>query len=212
MRTHGWSFVVGDVPTLRWHLADDTVAAVSTRIGGVSSAPYDTLNLGRSTGDADAHIDENRRRFLAAIHAEDMRLARIHQVHGTDIVDAADTLAIRDSRPRADGLITREAGQLLVITVADCAPVFIVHPESGTLAAVHAGWRGTAGAIARRAAAAVAERAGVASSDLRAAIGPSIGPCCYEVGPEVAGALPDATVSRAGRDTHRVGSRWSSRS
>jgi YfiH family protein len=156
------------------------------------------MNLGRSTDDEEHNVDENRRRLLAALGAEEMRLARLHQVHGGEILDVDAGWREDGARPRADGLLTAERERLLVITVADCAPVFVVHEPSGACAAVHAGWRGTAMGIAAHAVGRVAERAGVKPRELRAGIGPAIGPCCYAVGDEVAAVLPDAVVRPAG--------------
>ncbi len=205
MDTHAWQLSEGDVPLLVWHGGGpDVVAVVSTRRGGVSPAPWTSLNLGRAVGDDEARVDLNRDRLLAACGGTAMRLARIHQVHGGEIRDTdAPEWDDDGPRPDADGLCTTQAGRLLVITVADCAPVFVVHPPSGTLAAVHAGWRGTVAGIAASAVRAVAARAGVPASELRAAIGPAIGPCCFEVGPEVVAALPDSEVrQREGARSH----------
>lgn len=197
--TDAWILTDDAVPTLRWTRAGEGVlATVSTRRGGVSPAPWESLNLGRAVGDDEARVDANRDRLLAALGVAGARLARIHQVHGGEML-AADASSWSDEGPRplVDGLLTQAAAQLLVITVADCAPVFVTHAASGTLAAVHAGWRGTVAGIAARAVAHVSERAGVPPSALRAAVGPAIGPCCFEVGPEVVAALPACEVPQA---------------
>ncbi len=188
-----WSFSHPSV--LRWTFdgGDGIVAAVSTRRGGVSPPPYDSLNLGRSTGDAEAHVDANRARFLRALGAPEAALARIHQVHGGDLLAVDGAWREDGDRPHADGLITRERGRLLVVTIADCVPVFVVDATTGTLAVVHAGWRGTVAGIAASAVRAVAGAAGAEPRALRAAIGPSIGPCCFEVGDDVAAHFPHAT-------------------
>jgi YfiH family protein len=194
-----WEMTDGAVPTLRWRKGGENVlAAVSTRVGGVSPAPYDSLNLGRSTGDTDAHVDANRARFVDALGARDARLARIHQVHGADVLHVDRAWQDGGDRPRADGLVTQDRDRLLVVTVADCAPVFVAHEASGTVAAVHAGWRGTAARIAAVAVERVAALAGVSPRELTAGVGPSIGPCCFEVGEDVASHFPHATVRRPG--------------
>lgn len=197
-----WQLTSDAVPTLRWVRAGAGIlAAVSTRRGGVSPAPWDSLNLGRSVGDDEARVDANRDRLLASLGASAIQLVRIHQVHGGDILDAdAPSWPDTDAgpRPHADGTITARRDRLLVITIADCAPVFVTHGASGTLAAVHAGWRGTVAGIAARAVRRVAEGAGVRPADVRAAVGPSIGPCCFEVGAEVVAALPTCEVPQAG--------------
>ena len=198
-RMSAWEMTGGAVPTLRWRRGGESIlAAVSTRVGGVSPAPYESLNLGRSTGDADAHVDANRARFVDALDAHHARLARIHQVHGADVLHVDGAWRDAGERPRADGLVTRDRDRLLVVTVADCAPVFVAHEASGTVAAVHAGWRGTAARIAAVAVERVAALAGAPPRELTAGVGPSIGPCCFEVGEEVAWHFPAATARRAG--------------
>ena len=114
-------------------------------------------------------------------------IARATQVHGTAILEPADGLAPGETRLAGEGdiLLTRRRGLALVVQTADCVPILLVAEEA--VAAVHAGWRGTATGAARSAAAAMRERAGVAPGSIRAYLGPAIGACCYEVGGEVAG-------------------------
>lgn len=123
--------------------------------------------------------------FGSRIHAppSDIALASVRQVHGAAIVGAA--AALRGDGVEGDAVTVTEANMLAVIRTADCAPILLRASSGGWAAAVHAGWRGT---IAGIAAAAVAEarREGIAASDLEAAIGPTIGPCCYEVGEDLA--------------------------
>jgi hypothetical protein len=106
------------------------------------------------------------------------------QVHGTRVARVTAT-----ERPEADGLITTVAGVGVGVVTADCAPVLLLAPTARVAVAVHSGWRGTLGGIVREAVGAIATAAGVAPSELGAAIGPAIGPCCYEVGPEVRSAF-----------------------
>jgi YfiH family protein len=110
-------------------------------------------------------------------------LARLTQVHGADIhrVQAPDPAA----RPRADGLMTTNARVVLAVRVADCVPLLMADARTGAVAAVHAGWRGTAAGIAARVVECVQEAFGARPEDLVAAVGPSIGPCCYAVGADV---------------------------
>jgi YfiH family protein len=151
----------------------------TTRQGGVSSPPFDSLNLGGSVGDEPARVDENWRRLEAATG---LAFARVRQVHGARAV-----LASAPSGPEeeADAVLSATPGLAACVSVADCVPVLLADPVTGAVAAVHAGWRGT---IARAAAAGVSALAGAGAraGDLLAVVGPSIGPCCYEVSPDLA--------------------------
>ena len=165
----------------------------STRAGGVSPAPFDTLNLGGKWGDDAANVAENRRRFLAAVGAPD-RLFVARQVHGARVVEARAGDEPRDiANVEADAIITRVAGVAVGVFVADCIPALIVDPQTGWVAAVHAGWRGTLAGVLPATVAALVER-GARASDLRVALGPAIGPCCFEVGADVAARFDDDFV------------------
>jgi YfiH family protein len=168
-----------------------------TRAGGVSAAPFDTLNLGGKWGDDPEAVAENRRRLARAAGAP---IYAASQVHGAVIerVRAGDTPAAV-ARRQADGLCTDRADVALGVFVADCIPAVVVDPRSGAFAAVHAGWRGTLAGVLPAAVRALGEHFGSLPADLRVALGPAIGPCCFEVGIEVAEAfeigLPDARVA-----------------
>jgi polyphenol oxidase len=179
------------------------------RAGGVSQPPFDSLNLGFKWGDDPACVNENHRRLLAASGAE--RMLRASQIHGVDVlrvgrVDAAAVVAKRE----ADGLCSNEPGVGLSIHVADCTPVLLACDRSGACAALHAGWRGTVAGMARAGVAALGVNFGCRPQDLVAALGPCIGACCLEVGPEVeaefAACIPQewsrqVFVREAGRKT-----------
>jgi len=145
--------------------------AFSTRLGGVSEPPYDSLNLGLLTEDADEAVTENRRRLAASLGFEPEQVVFARQVHGTRLLRHPR----EDGVVEADGHVVTEPGLAPLVFTADCLPVALHGPEG--LAMVHAGWRGLAGGILGKAAEAVEAH--------RAAIGPGIGPCCYEVGEEV---------------------------
>jgi len=182
---------------VRWLEADlgGARVAFSTRIGGVSEPPFDTLNFGILTDDEQAAVEENRQRLAAALGFAPEQVVFALQVHGTRLIEHSegsnelrgsfrtkyDRKEPRNGLPEADGHVVREPGLAPLVFVADCLPVALHGP--GGLAMVHAGWRGLAGGIVAAAAEAVE-----ASS---AAIGPGIGPCCYEVGDEVLGAFAD---------------------
>jgi polyphenol oxidase len=153
-------------------------ALFSTRQGGVSEGPFESLNLGILTDDPRHNVVENRRRLSAQAGVE--RVAMGWQVHGTDLRhwhDAGDGFLDPGAElPRVDGHVTDEPGLGLLVQVADCFPVVLA--GDGRLAVLHCGWRGVAGGIVE----AVLERF---ERPPAAAVGPGIGQCCFEVGEEV---------------------------
>ncbi len=162
-------------------------AAFSARLGGVSAAPHDSLNLGVLTEDRADAVVENRRRLAATLGLEPERVAIGRQVHGIELIahsaaQAPSPFAEPGSAiPEVDGHVIPAANgdaeppPAALVFVADCLPVALAGP--GGAAVLHCGWRGLAGGIVARGVEAVA------ATD--AAIGPGIGACCYEVGPEV---------------------------
>ena len=163
---------------VRWLEADleGARAAFSTRQGGVSTPPFDSLNLGLLTDDEEGAVAENRQRLAEALDFEPEQIVFARQVHGTNLIEHP-----RREVPEADGHVVRSPGFAPLVFVADCLPVALAGP--GGVAMVHAGWRGLAGGILGAGAEAVQATS--------AAIGPGIGPCCYEVGEEVLGAFSD---------------------
>jgi YfiH family protein len=180
---HGWELPLLVSPLLEAPF----VHGFTTRAGGVSAPPFDALNLGGKWGDDPANVVENRRRLARALGG---RLVVARQVHGAAIarVRAGDpTAAI--ARVEADGLCSDAAGVTLGIFVADCIPALLVDPKTGAFAAVHAGWRGTVAGVLPAAVTALAREFGARPGDLQVALGPAIGPCCFEVGDEVTAAF-----------------------
>ncbi|HKU57486.1 MAG TPA: peptidoglycan editing factor PgeF [Gaiellaceae bacterium] len=177
---------------IRWEV-DGYEVAFTTRFGGVSEGPFASLNLGRKSGDDVARADENRRIACAAIGADVERLALNHQVHSGRVLRA--TPAMRNER--ADGLWTDEPRLPVLAMSADCLPIAVarVDADRPAVAVLHAGWRGLLAGIV-----AVGVHA-LGGGALTAAIGPAIGPCCYEVGEEVAGPFRE----RFGGDVVRDG-------
>ena len=171
----------------------------STRVGGVSPAPWDSLNLGGSCGDAPDRVSEIFRRFCATIGADPDRLVKNQQVHGDTIrtVTGADCMTFpgEPGTVEADGLMTREPGVCLAAFSADCIPVLLCDPVQRVAAAVHAGWRGTALGIAAKGAARMAEAFGSRPEHILAAIGPGISTCCFETHQDV----PDGLRAGMGR-------------
>lgn len=163
--------------------------AFSTRVGGVSAAPFDSMNLGNPNGcalqDPAPNIAENYRRLQAAIRREPNRHCYTHQVHGGEVVIVRPDESF-DNNPKADALATADATRILSVRVADCVPVLLASRDGRVVAAAHAGWRGVIARVVPNAIAAMCDIAGgLAPADVIAAIGPSIGPDEFEVGPEV---------------------------
>jgi polyphenol oxidase len=179
---------------VRWLQAelDGAGAAFSTRLGGVSEGSFESLNLGLLTDDAPEAVVENRRRLAAALGFEPEQVVFARQIHGTRLIEhtgssrgSSRTAYVqeepRDGPSEADGHVVREPGLAPLTFTADCLPVAVAGP--GGAAMLHAGWRGLAGGILAAGAEAVEATS--------AAIGPGIGPCCYEVGDEVLAAFSD---------------------
>ena len=172
----------------------------STRLGGVSTGIYESLNLGSTRGDDPEHVRENYRRFFAAVGADLSTVAMTNQVH-SDVVRPVTTADIKagllDQEPyEADGLVTDIPGVALVIFSADCLPVLLYDPVRRVIAAVHAGWRGTAAGIVERAVEKMAFY-GSRPEDILAAIGPGISKCCFETHEDVPNAMTAALGVRA---------------
>lgn len=172
----------------------------STRIGGVSPPPFDSLNLGNPNGcaiqDDLPHLDRNYDLLLQASGLAGRRLVRVHQVHADRVVWADARADIRHEK--ADAIATGDPGIAASVRIADCVPVLLASGNGQIVAAVHAGWRGVVAEIVLRAIEAMA----VPPQALRAAIGPSIGMDAFEVGPEVleefATRMSDPPIRRRG--------------
>jgi YfiH family protein len=167
--------------------------AFTTRVGGVSEGPYASLNFGRKSGDEVERVDENRRIACGAIDADVEKLALNFQVHSARVLKAAP--GVRGER--ADGLWTDEPGLPILAMSADCLPIAIARTDDRkpAVCVLHAGWRGLLAGIVEAGAQALA------GDTLVAMIGPGIGPCCYEVGEEVAAPFRE----RFGDDILREG-------
>jgi len=164
------------------------VHGFSTRPGGVSELDGErVLNLSVTDWDKRESVTENRKRFVSALGAADatrgMELVALKQIH-SDVVCAFDSPPTEACK--GDASITGEPGLLLGVQTADCVPILLVDPKNRAVAAVHAGWRGTLARILAKTIGQMQMRFGSKPADLLAAIGPSIGGCCYEVGTEVA--------------------------
>lgn len=160
--------------------------AISSRAGGVSEGRFGSLNVSFNVGDERARVEENLRRLQQALGADELFSA--YQVHGkaVTLVDAQT-----EPRPRCDVLMTQSAERALMLRYADCTPVLLADPKRRAVAAVHAGWRGSAVRAAGAAVHAMQQAFGTQPGDLLAGIGPAIGPCCYTVGQDVVEAFAD---------------------
>ena len=187
------------VPFLHWADAESLGAsvAVTTRHGGVSEPPYDTLNLGLHVGDRPADVAANRTRAASAFGTGLDRAVFAHQVHGAGVsVVGADAggrgrASDDDAIPDTDVLVTTTPAVTLVIMVADCVPLALVDPDAGVLAAVHAGWRGTAAGVTGTALATMWSL-GAEPERVRAYLGPAVAPDRYQVSDEVRHTLAGA--------------------
>jgi YfiH family protein len=166
----------------------------STRLGGVSPFPHNALNLAGFNEDAAENILENRRRFLKLFSGQ-WTLTGCWQVHGADVrlvkdeQDAQPVPGVLGDGIYCDALVSSGVGILLGVKTADCVPILIGDPETGSFAAVHAGWRGTVASIVKQALQSMAGEYKTRAEDVRVAIGPAAGACCYEVGSEVISAF-----------------------
>ena len=174
----------------------------SGKRGGVSRGIYESLNLRVHCDDDPERIAENYRRLYEAVGVTGPAVFT-HQVHGDTVLPVMESdrhELFTDVPYAADGLITKEPGLPLIAFSADCIPILLHDPVQNAVAAVHAGWRGTAFGIAEKAVRKMTACFGSRPADVRAAIGPGIGPCCFETGPEVPAALYQAL----GQDAEEV--------
>jgi polyphenol oxidase len=167
------------------------IHAVSARQGGISPAPFDTLNFSQSVGDEPANVQANLNRWYNALGLDPAVVVQASQAQ-------ADQIALVDARHRGtridnvDALITKTPGVALMLRFADCVPILLFDPVQRAIGLVHAGWRGTVLKIVTRAAQGMFDTFGTRPRDLIACIAPSIGPCCYRVGDDVVARVRDS--------------------
>nr|MBN1228499.1 peptidoglycan editing factor PgeF [Anaerolineae bacterium] len=158
--------------------------AIFTRRGGVSKPPYDSLNVGSTVGDDVDRVKANQQIMSGFFGVDSDSVCTTWQVHGSHVI-CAHRKAPDDNLPRADGIITNEPHLPLVMRFADCIPLVLYDPVQHVIGLAHAGWRGTVAGIGQATVRKMSKAYGVRPRDIIAGIGPGIGPCCYEVGPEV---------------------------
>lgn len=159
-----------------------------TRLGGVSRAPFDSLNVGGHVGDDPAAVAANHRAIYDALGVDPARAVSARQVHG-DRVARVDALDAGRTLDGTDALITDSPGLLLLLRFADCVPVWLYDPRHHAIGLTHAGWQGTVRRITAKTVRAMGEAFSTRPEELLAGLGPAIGPCCFEVGADVIAPL-----------------------
>ena len=161
----------------------------TTRLGGVSTGIYDSLNLSMSQGDDPDNVLENYRRIGVQLGFTPNDVVNARQIHSDTVILAGPahrgSLTARESAPVGDALITKEPGLALFVSTADCTPILLQDPVTGAVGAAHAGWRGTASAIAAKTVQAMISHFGCDPANIRAAIGPNAGVCHFETDADV---------------------------
>nr|WP_326208755.1 peptidoglycan editing factor PgeF [uncultured Oscillibacter sp.] len=185
----------------------------SARLGGVSPAPWDSLNLRPGMGDGREAMLENYRRFCAAICVDMERTVLSRQVHETNVracteADAGKGLFRERDYDSADALVTDVPGLTLFVFSADCGTVLLHDPDTGAVGAAHAGWRGCAGGIVEKTVRKMGRLYGSKPERLRAALGPCIGQCCFESDGDVPAAMRAALGKDAEPYLEKRGPKW----
>ena len=166
-----------------WSEGGGPTAGFTTRNGGVSRAPYNSLNLGFGTEDLQAHVEGNRASFCRAFELNPHQLLTVKQVHGTSVllIDEENPDLSHFLSVEADAIVTNQPGIMIGVLVADCIPLLLHDPVKQVAAAVHAGWRGAANGIIAAAVKTMQDHFGSKNGDIQAAIGPGIGAHRFEV-------------------------------
>jgi len=171
--------------------------AVLTRRGGFSKKPFQSLNFGGTVGDCQSDVLKNHQKTFEVLGFNYNSRFDVWQVHGTNIICADGPRDFDSGFQRADGILTDKPDVTLFMRFADCVPILLADPENGVIGIVHAGWQGTSQQISRVAVEKMTEKYGTNPQDIRAGIGPSICPSCYQVGEEVFEAFLKSFSSRA---------------
>ena len=202
-----------------WHgkfssFPDDLIVhAISTRLGGYSQAPFDSLNLGLHVGDNAENVLANRKKFMKSLGFELEDIVTPNQIHGDKICVVNESHRGRggqdysDSIPETDALITNTPNLPLMLCFADCVPIMFVDTENRAVGLAHGGWKGTLNKIAAKTFLAMNKNFGTRAENCLVGIAPSIGPCCYEIGDEVKNTCakvfpenPELIINRNGKN------------
>lgn len=184
--------------------ADNVTQAVFTRRGGVSPAPWDSLNVGGLVGDDIAHVRENRIRSFNATGRNPASIFDVWLVHSTDVIRSDEPRDLNETPIRADAILTDNPAVTLYMRYADCVPLMFHDPTKGVVGIAHAGWLGTVRGMAKTTVENMKSQYGCKPENIVAAIGPSIGVDHYEVGQDVIAEVRDAFGTQAERllDSH----------
>ena len=207
------SITTNKLGSLEYLTAENISAAhcFTTRFGGVSTGYLDSLNIGMHRGDEPENVAKNYNILANALNFDTKNLVLTHQIHSNIIrvVTKADAQGIDHHQyPECDGLVTNDPGTVLTVFTADCTPILLHDPVTGAVGAVHAGWRGTAADIAGNAVRAMVDHFGCRPENIRAAIGPNIGKCCFQTDLEVPGAMLDALGEAAKSHIREAGEKY----
>ncbi|MFC1889101.1 peptidoglycan editing factor PgeF [Thermodesulfobacteriota bacterium] len=181
----------GDLTSFHLNLFTDQepiTHAFCTRTGGTSTGPFESLNLGLQTGDSESNVHANVEKVCLAFGFREDEWLTLRQVHGADILSVDDHASARSMALRGeyDAAVTNTRGITLTILTADCLPVLFFDMTAGAVGVAHAGWRGTTQGIASKVVECMVDEYGADPGKMLVGFGPSIGPCCYEVGTDVA--------------------------
>jgi polyphenol oxidase len=179
-----------EVITPHLYPVDRITAGFTVRTGGVSSAPFDTLNLGGTTRDNPDDVRRNRYILYDSLDIDESCAALMKQVHGSTV----EVVSAGGRYMNTDGLLTATTGLLLGVLTADCVPLLLYDPEHHVAGAVHCGWRPIVGGIAEESVERMKKLWGTRPETLLAVMGPAIGACCYEIGTDVAQKLRQSSV------------------
>ncbi|WP_366924839.1 peptidoglycan editing factor PgeF [Metallumcola ferriviriculae] len=202
---------------------NNILTCFSCRTGGVSQPPYQSLNLGLHTGDDTYNVVRNREQLGRAVNMPLSKWVTAQQTHGSNLVDVGKCHAGQGSDDYSyaltdtDGMLTREVGLPLVTFYADCVPIFLLDETNGIVGVVHAGWKGTVLKIAAAAVNRMRQAYNCQLKNIRAIIGPSIGPCCYQVDQPVVKAFHRAfsevdDIFKTEDEEHSLLNLWSANS
>lgn len=183
----------------------------TTRLGGVSREHLSSLNIAMHRGDEPENVEENYRILGSALGFDPDKLVLTRQTHSDIVrrVDGSDCKGLDHHQyPECDGLITNTPGVGLVVFTADCTPILFHDPVTGAVGAAHAGWRGTAAGIAAKTVETMVQAYGCRPENIRCAIGPNIGPCCFETDADVPQAMLEALGEAAKPFIRSVGEKF----
>lgn len=187
-----------------------SVQGFTTRHEGVSRAPYNSLNLGNNTFDPPHNVQGNRSLLARTFGSKIEKFVMVNQCHGTDIlvIDEPNADYAHFHKLACDGIITNQPQVMIAVGVADCLPILMLDPVKKVIAALHAGWKGTAGNIAAKGVESLANIFNSQKSDILVSLGPAIGPCCYEVDEPVKQAFTGSGVEWSNCATAAENGKW----